>query len=225
MSLLVTRKPPLTKALYFDGVSNYVQIPHSDSLIPQNEMTLIVWAYPFNPSTDAKLAGKSPVGSGYVLGHKSNSLYPEVWDSAGTRYTFTAGTITAYKWSMLAVTWKTGGRFIGYVDAQVVFNGSASGNPIGYTTNPFVIGRAPWQDLFWYNGYIAQVMLYNRALSQSEILHNYRNPNNPVRDGLVLWLDARNVLGNTWYDLSGYDNNGTIYGATQVSLFNPPGGW
>ena len=40
-----------------------------------------------------------------------------------------------------------------------------------------------------------------------------------VTDGLVLYVDARNTSsysgsGNTWNDLSGQGNNGTITGAT-----------
>jgi len=72
-------------------------------------------------------------------------------------------------------------------------------------------------------GLIALVLIYNQALSESKIKHNLHNPSNPIREGLVLWLDARNVIGDTWYDLSPYKNHGTLYnGATQVSLPNPP---
>jgi len=104
---------------------------------------------------------------------------------------------------------------------QVGYTNSWSTSNIYYTSDSWQIPK----HLGGIQRYIAFIRIYSRALSRSEILHNYRNPNNPIRDGLVLWLDARNVIGNTWYDLSGYGNNGTIYGATQVSLFNPPGGW
>lgn len=47
----------------------------------------------------------------------------------------------------------------------------------------------------------------------------YQGPN-IIRDSIVLYLDAANIksypiTGNTWYDLSGYENNGTLLsGAT-----------
>jgi len=67
---------------------------------------------------------------------------------------------------------------------------------------------------------------YSRALSDSEIRQNYSCPENPVRDGLVLWLhagpayvkDIDNDGVLEWIDLSGYNNHGKIYGATLVQL-------
>jgi hypothetical protein len=37
-----------------------------------------------------------------------------------------------------------------------------------------------------------------------------------IREGLVLELHFNELSGSTVYDLSGYNNNGTIYGATRV---------
>ena len=75
-------------------------------------------------------------------------------------------------------------------------------------------------------GYIAQVLIYSRALSDSEILWNYLYPDNPVRNGLVLWLKAdpqyvKDIDGDgvlEWLDLSGFGNHGKIYGAQLVQL-------
>jgi hypothetical protein len=73
-------------------------------------------------------------------------------------------------------------------------------------------------------GFIAQVLIYSRALSGSEIQYNYQNPNNPITNGLVLWLqaDPKYISGNTWLDLSGYGNNGTIYNAQLIQLEKTP---
>jgi hypothetical protein len=71
-------------------------------------------------------------------------------------------------------------------------------------------------------GNISGVQIYNRDLSAQEILQNYNATKNrfvnalpPVRNGLVLELDAGNRAsysgtGNTWYDLSGNGLNGTL---------------
>jgi hypothetical protein len=75
-----------------------------------------------------------------------------------------------------------------------------------------------------------QLLIYSRALSDSEILWNYQHPDSPVRDGLVLWLQAdpayiRDIDGDgvpEWVDLSGNNNNGKIYGARLVQLIKPP---
>jgi hypothetical protein len=67
------------------------------------------------------------------------------------------------------------------------------------------------------------ILIYSRALSDSEIIHNMSNPNNPIRNGLVLWLDARacDTSKNICWDLSGNGNHGTMYGVQIVSLSNP----
>jgi hypothetical protein len=76
----------------------------------------------------------------------------------------------------------------------------------------------------YFNGKIAQVHVYDRALSQSEILQNYNAHQSRflgnygiIIDGLVLNLDAGDFesypgSGTTWYDLSGNGNNGTLAG-------------
>jgi hypothetical protein len=83
----------------------------------------------------------------------------------------------------------------------------------------FVIGYN-WDGMS--NASISQTLLYNKTLTQQEILQNYNatkgrfvNALPPVRNGLVLELDAANTAsysgaGNTWYDLSGNNLNGTL---------------
>ena len=66
---------------------------------------------------------------------------------------------------------------------------------------------------------ISQFLIYNRALSAQEILQNYNATKNrfvnalpPVRNNLILELDATSVssypgTGTSWYDTSGFSNN------------------
>lgn len=66
--------------------------------------------------------------------------------------------------------------------------------------------------------------IYNRALTQSEILINYYQ-GNIVTSNLILNLDAGNVVsypgsGNIWYDLSGNGNNFTLYNGVGFSTDN-----
>ena len=200
---------------FFDGQDDYIEVPHSDALIPQNELTLIVRSYPLSPDLDMKLVGKSPTGAGYVLGHANNHMYPEVWDTAGSHYTFTAGTIPSNAWSMLTITWKTGGRFRGYINTSLVADINASSNPIGYTDTPFVIGAAPWHppDLA-YHGYIASVLLFGRELGGDEISTIYSSKIIDA-DKLMLFLDPTFYNGSSYVDLSGHNSNGIPYGGLQ----------
>ena len=74
----------------------------------------------------------------------------------------------------------------------------------------------------WYlNGNIQTFRIYNRALSQAEILKNYNAQkgrigyDNIISSGLKLNLNSQTQLsysggGNNWYDLSGNNNTGTL---------------
>jgi len=64
----------------------------------------------------------------------------------------------------------------------------------------------------YYSKLIYNARIYNRALSDSEVLYNWMHPNNPKRRGLVLNLTQDSIYGPTWLDLSGNANNGTYVG-------------
>jgi len=104
-----------------------------------------------------------------------------------------------------------------YVNGELKSTLNSSG---GINNNRmFVIGYN-WDGMS--NASISQTLLYNKTLTQQEILQNYNATKNrfvnalpPVRNGLVLELDAANRdsysgTGNTWYDLSGNNLNGTL---------------
>jgi hypothetical protein len=70
------------------------------------------------------------------------------------------------------------------------------------------------------NNYTSNAQLYNRALSQTEILQNYQLYKNRfgydvVENGLVLNLNSQNYVsyretGTSWFDLTGNNNTGTL---------------
>ena len=69
---------------------------------------------------------------------------------------------------------------------------------------------------------ISQFLIYNRALTQQEVQQNYNATKNrflnalpPVRNNLILELDATSVssypgTGTSWYDTSGFSNNANL---------------
>ena len=116
------------------------------------------------------------------------------------------------RWHISLSTWLRD-----YVNGELKSTLSSSG---GINNNRmFVIGYN-WDGMS--NASISQTLLYNKTLTQQEILQNYNatkgrfvNALPPVRNGLVLELDAANTAsysgaGNTWYDLSGNNLNGTL---------------
>jgi hypothetical protein len=120
------------------------------------------------------------------------------------------------------------GRYLRmYVDAVLRATTDTGGQTVRTTNTPLSIGYG-WN--YYTRMYSAQILIYSSALSGSEILWIYQYPDNPVKNGLVLWLQAhpdyvKDIDGDgvlEWIDLSGYGNHGKIFGATLVKLIRDP---
>ena len=215
-------------AMYFDGVDDYVQIDDNPSINPSNEITVLLWTYSiqnmFGPTIwtclrkgySQYLLEPGDIGTNYwVFGAVVGGAFYKV---------DTTGPLPLFQWVQV------GGRYsssLGRLD--IIVNGAVNNisrsltGSIQSQSRPLYIGKFGGEI---YTGYISQVLIYSRALSDSEILWNYQYPDNPIRNGLVLWLqaDPNNVkdIDNDrileWIDLSGYNNHGKIYGAQLVQL-------
>ena len=229
---------PNPASLSFDGSGDYVEAPHDSALDAGLELTLSAWVKLVDPANDQKIVGKSPTTAGYMLGVANNTLYPEIWDSTGTRYTFKSGSIPAGAWTHVAVTWQSGGQMIGYIDGTQVDSIPASTHPIGASTNPLRIGVAPWNtSRYGVNGLVDDVRIYNRALSSTEIgdLTDGKHPNTAISTTILdaaldvdgdLTLNSGTLTqpqtvgywkldedsGTTVADSSGNGNEGTLNG-------------
>ena len=77
----------------------------------------------------------------------------------------------------------------------------------------------------WMTVRYGYVRIYSRALTAEEILWNFYYPDNPVRNGLVLWLhwDSIDTNAGKWYDRSGFGNHATLYNnPTREDVLLPP---
>jgi hypothetical protein len=217
-----TAQPQLNKAWYLDGSKNmYIVVNDSPTINPSNEITIELWTY----SVQDMLGG-----SIWTCLRKATNQYLVEPGDAGTNYwalflaqcgrVDTSSPVPIKQWHYII------GRFSAYRGVmQILVDGSVSGSktctaPIPYQSGPLYIGK--WSGEI-YIGYVPLVRIYSRFLVDSEVRHNMLNPNNPVRDGLVLWLDARacDASKNICWDLSGNGNHGTMYNVQIVSLSNP----
>ena len=104
-----------------------------------------------------------------------------------------------------------------YIDGNLEVSGARSGN---FTPGNIAIGSVGGGGEH-FNGKIANVRIYNKALTASEVQQNYQATKDKfqgqqiITNGLVLNLDSANKdsypgTGTTWTDLSGNGNNGTL---------------
>ena len=123
------------------------------------------------------------------------------WSTVRTNQTFVED-----QWYMVTATYDATSN-IGkvYIDGQLGGNGSVAYN--NFSTHPISIGESYQNNCVAGNmaGAVDEVKIFNRPLSDAEILDEYNNSYND----LVLFLPFN---GNA-NDESGNDNDGIVYGA------------
>lgn len=160
-------------AFTFDGVDDYIDCGNGTSLQITGNITIVAWVNPINFSVFHGIVGKtlSGVAAPYDY-YISTSGIPTLVRGNGTVFQARAATnaCTANVWQQVAVT-QSGTAVTHYL------NGNSNGTPTLSTTigNAVTNLRVGSRDNGFtkFNGRIAQVSMYNRALSASEILQNY----------------------------------------------------
>jgi len=246
MSIVRTTQPPLNRAMYFNGMNAYVVIPLT--VYGWSSITVQEWLYPFRPKANSEWTKFSMIGDVWT---DYPSVYwgtDDRYDYMGLGLHFPTrkpdGAIEGHYFSIVAYTnmwvnvayrFSTSDRVLaGYINGVRVSTASIPSTEITVLEwNPdtatypwmyrrFVLGANVygWENMKMMQG---NILIYSRPLSDAEIQHNMSNPNNPIRDGLVLWLDARacDASKNICYDLSGNNNHATMYNVQIVSLSNP----
>jgi hypothetical protein len=218
-------------AMYFDGVDDYVMIPHADCFNLTN-FTLVAWfreLYQSRMSWSSFLCKNSATMyyNPYRLMFRYTDIYTfeiAVWDGTTTKNVGT-GTTKDQLWHMVAGTYDLSYLRI-YYDGTL--RNSSSSNIIPQQ-NTYPLYTMRWYDQYG-RGYIYQILAYSRALSATEISQLYSKPDIPPANGLILWLkadpnyvkDIDNDGIPEWIDLSGYNNHGKIYGATLTKIVKDP---
>jgi len=162
--------PSATKYFEFDGGNDYISVSNSSSLNPLNN-TLICWAKSDNSTWNdyGFLMSKRDV---FVMhpsqGTKTVNYYYYL-NGSWQNQDVTPSDITI--WNMYACTWD-GTSISAYLNGSLINSGTKTGPLNTSDTGSMFIGRddgiARYMD-----GNIAQVFMYNRALTASEVQQNY----------------------------------------------------
>lgn len=171
------------QAFSFDGVDDFVVIPHSMSLNPTNALSLEAWIYINQYTFIPAIVSKGNVGNyfeSYSLAISDDGRLLFVLNRNGTSSgrSFVMGPIVSLNtWSHVASTYDG-------ATMRVYLNGSEVGsvNHVGgifVTPHPVVIGKNDREPnplgypTSYLSGLIDDVSIYNRALSASEIQSIY----------------------------------------------------
>jgi len=224
-NVFVTIPPTFTNyAMYFNGTDSYVVVPNFNG---SDNMTFVVWLFDVSTPNERKYGNAiidwgdpwNTNGLGVLIdyGYGGNTYRVITSNNQFSDYAIPLS-YTLNKWGMIALSISnTDKKWVAYADAVPTFTKDITGFQPANGQNLY-IGGVP-NGGHWH-GYIAQILIYNRALSQAEVEQLYATPTNPIRDGLVLWLqaDPSTVKGNVWFDKSGNNNNGVIFNAQLIPL-------
>ena len=171
------------RARDFSGTSQYISVPYNGTLAITSQVTVEVWVNLANSSNNQKVVSNvsDSINRGFMIGVENGNIYPEVWDSGGSHYTFSSGTIASSQWVYLVMTCAANGELIGYINSSQVNSIPFSTSNIGTNPDDMVIGSAAWSPTnFEVDGSIDEIRISDTIRSQSWITTCYNNQNSPA---------------------------------------------
>lgn len=159
--------------LGFNGVSSLVTIPNSAAITPTDQVTYEVWAYPVEQKTANVVQMRDWDG---------NNIYQDKWVgwtggvtlASGTKYTINWAhggnrQPSLNTWYHIVLTYD--GSYLRLYVNGVEEKSMAVSGPLKTQTRPLVIGSTGTAKYF--NGNLANVAMYQRALTPAEIAMQY----------------------------------------------------
>jgi hypothetical protein len=239
-----------SKSIVFDGTNDYVSCGTQIGNFGTSNFTinfLFKTGEQSAPSTFvAKSIGSNPTSDyGWLVNNGSDGTNLGFaiasdnvnWGTNGSYVIQTSGaTINNNTWQMATIV---GDR--AQPNVSIYLNGvlqnlksyvatTAPFTSLGNVTNDKIFAIGSESDIssspFPIEANIEALRIYDRSLSQSEVLQNYYQ-SSIVTNGLTMYLDADNVVsyvgtGTTWKDLTTNGNNGTLVNGPTYTTTNGP---
>jgi hypothetical protein len=223
---------------YFTFSDDYITTPNLSSAIPiSNEVHSVeLWVYPTNNGVLVQYNGTTTPNAAYhfsAIEIVGGNLEVGLWTGVGgLASTGNIGAVSFNQWHQIVLTYN-GSVCRGYLDG--VFKGSVNltfQSPMddsqlfymnfGYRT---ITNQGDGTD---FNGRFGIMRVYNKSLTDAEVLSNYNSTLSTIvnltTDGLVLYYDPSSTssypgTGTTITDLSGNSRNGTMSNITYTSPY------
>jgi len=163
-------------SITFNGSSSYIISPENSALNTQTP-TVEVWVKTNSLNQNGFWFEKGQVNTQYSLFQEgTNILWRQNVGSTVTLSTAAASFISTSQWAQVVGTYTSGVRRL-YVNGRLV-NSDTQAGTISTNTNGSSIGVYGGYNGsrgFYYNGSLAIVKVYNRALTPSEVLQNFNS--------------------------------------------------
>ncbi len=216
-------------AYQFDGVDDYIEVPHDDLLNLTDNFTISLWIKQEEGKTPGyRLVDKTTAGvnDGYLFDTYDGSTGRRLRLCAGIEDVSANTVYSLNEWHHVAVVFSKGVSTF-YLDGKP--DGSEQHNSPSIRTNSLnlLIGRAHTSKKEFFKGALDDIRIYNRALSEQEIKEIYQLPSSKTtKDGVTNWsTDTFEGVGfklehSYWKDWHGQD---TGYVKSELRFTNTTG--
>jgi hypothetical protein len=219
----------------FNGTNQYASRAHTTIIKPSAAISIEQWLSADNwnagtSSSNYKCALSCTEGGGYSHNIWSGNFYSYIY--AGGKYLVPSASVSNFSgWHHFVTTFD--GRYAKlFIDGSLANTddyGSAN-KTMTYASNSIFLGAEAGASTsptgsYW-QGKISTTSIYNKALTNDEILQNYNSTKTRfslVQDGLVTNLMNPPSSGTTWTDASGFGNNATLNGSPTYTSANGGG--
>lgn len=190
------------RAYYFNGVDNYISIPHSSTLNMNGPLSFSVWVKPETLSGTRMIFGKSNYTNktNYLLRIKPNGYIQ--WEYNG--YTDTDSVpLQLNTWHHIVVTASGPGQIKRvYIDKILIKETTSSSGPFGFISNPLTIGYRSISGEY-FMGSIDDIRMYNKVLTETEINELFNESCNSSNSVTVTACDSYTAPDGQIYTTSG----------------------
>lgn len=171
-------------ALSFDGVDDYIDCGLHDGFNLADAVSISAWIKLAVPAEDQKIAGnQDDLSGGYKLSIYSGKAELEVRDSGNllrnNRFVSGGTVLEPGVWHHVVGTYCKGGYIRTYVNGKLDRE-LATPSILAPSTGTVKIGREPFSDLYWFNGLMDDLQIYNYPLSQDEVASLYSGDGQPM---------------------------------------------
>ena len=160
----------LERSLYFDGSGSYAQIPDGAfTNFGSGDFTFSTWI---------RREGNA---GGFIFGSQTSNTFFTYFGSSGAFVygkggvaldnTFTNTNFSANQWFHIAFI--KSNNTMSFYNNGILREQQPNTSSYVQGTSNFIIGKNPNSPITWFQGKLANYMIYNRALSQTELLQNF----------------------------------------------------
>ncbi len=203
-------------ALNFDGVDDYIELPHSPSLNISSAISLEMWVNT-TTSSNAVLLEKSSNNTNYGLHLNLGKIVFFVSPDANTGQLVSNGSINNGQWHHISVTFNDVTNTMSiYIDGVLDNTSSSKTASISPNNQPIYIGSR--SGTLSYEGGIDEIRIWDRDLCLSEIQNNMAGTLPAGQTGLV-------AIYNLNQGVAGGNNNGvTVPGQPAIASLSAGNG-